>query len=148
MDRKFRCEVVIFPPRSSPSRIAAEQRRLLAEFEGSEAESSALRTGGGIDWLLSQTDDPVRTAATALWIEGRPSGGGISDRIRQARSSLLGSPFAPVLVVVTPERVERGGTASRDQRALLQAFFDSQPNFAAQIVDIIASAARSEAEPK
>ena len=39
--------------------------------------------------------------ATALWLDGRPSGAGILARVNQALNSLRGRTISPVLAVVT-----------------------------------------------
>jgi exosortase A len=136
--------VEVFPPRASPSRIVAERRRLSGEFEGDDAESVALRAGG-VDWRLTQTENPLRTVATALWIEGSPSPGGVAARLRQARNSLLGSGLAPVLVAVAPEAAGSGGKQARPghEKALVQGFLDSQTDITEQIAAMAAAAAHS-----
>jgi exosortase A len=137
-------QIEVFPARISPSRIAAERRRMIGKFDGEDTES-VVTTAGGTEWLLTGTENPPRITATALWIDGKPADGGLAVRVQQARNSLFGSPLSPVLISVTAgARNEADGMAVRDQRALLQSFLDTQTNLPAQIESIAASAARSE----
>jgi exosortase A len=141
-DQQFVMRIEVFPPRVSPSGIVAERRRLSGEFEGDDVESVAIHAGG-VDWRLTQSEDQRRAVATALWIEGIPSAGGLKTRIRQARNSLLGSDLPPVLVAVTPDLGSGSGPNGGPARAkgLVQAFLDSQTDLPDQIRSMAAAAA-------
>jgi hypothetical protein len=93
-----------------------------------------------VDWRVTQTEDQRRAVATALWIEGIPSAGGLRTRMRQARNSLLGSDLAPVLVAVAPDLGSGSGPLVGGARALVRGFLDSQTDLPEQIRAMSAAA--------
>lgn len=134
----FRCDgqtllfrVEVFSPRASASALFAEQRRLAGEIGVSDVSVRPLSLDRPTtrSWRLVETEDPYRAAATSLWVDGRPAQGGLATRLAQARNSLLGSGFAPVLAVVAFDPAAPGLSLGAQRRApaLLQAFLDAQP---------------------
>jgi exosortase A len=85
-------------------------------------QTGDFRAGGGSEpaiWRVTEasTNDRRYVAiATALWLDGRPSGAGIAGRIDQALNTVRHAPVSPVLMVVT--HFSAGG-----------------PNYASQAID-------------
>jgi exosortase A len=128
------------PPRSTPDSLARERRRITGELAAEEAIVSrlpTLRADNGT-WLLVRTTGPARAVAVASWIDGAPTQDGIAGRIRQARNSLFGSAYAPVLITAAIDYPTRA-TAAEQQRtaAMLSAYVDAQANLTS---DVAASA--------
>ncbi len=134
--------VQAFPPRSTPDSLAHARRSITGELTAEEAVTVPLQTQRAENgaWLLVRTIGPFRAVAVASWIDGAPAPGGIAGRIRQARNSLAGSGYAPILITAavdyttppTPAEQQRTG-------AMLSAFVDAQANLTAQV----AAASRS-----
>jgi hypothetical protein len=62
-------------------------------------------------------------------MQGKPAQGGLTARVQQAWSSIVGSRFSPVLLVVTPAR-DRTGLGNPDPRreaSSVAGFVESQP---------------------
>jgi exosortase A len=57
--------------------------------------------------------------ATALWLNGRPSGDGIGARVNQALNTVRPSPLSPVLAVVTHLGSDSPSSAGRAMNAFL-----------------------------
>ena len=98
-------EIEVFSPRSTAAPINAERRRLtrlpdaddLSEGPVTGANGDAVRP-----WRLIRANQPAFVAAAGLWIDGQPMVPGMTMRLGMARSSVTGTSYAPVLVVVTP----------------------------------------------
>jgi exosortase A len=137
--------VQAFPPRSNPARVLAAERAVTGEA-GDEAFISTLQVPGGVpeNWRLVITADHARVTAAALWIDGKPGGGGLGRRIAMAHDSLAGSAFAPVLVSISTQLPHPQAPNGEDQRAIetTRAFLMSQPNFSDQITELARTAAR------
>jgi hypothetical protein len=74
-------------------------------------------------------------AATSLWIDGKPAELGLAVRARQAWHSIAGSPYSPVLVVVTAadDADNVSLPAHRDAAWAIAQFLQSQPDLGALI---------------
>jgi len=126
----------VFPPRSTPDRLTRERRRITGELTAEEVLVSALptlRTQNGT-WSLVRTSGPMRATAVASWIDGAPAQVGIAGRLRQARNSLFGSSYAPILVTAAMDQATRP-TPDEQQRtsALLSAFVNAQANLTSDV---------------
>jgi len=131
--------VQAFPPRSTPDNLARERRRITGELTAEEAVVSILPTQQAANgaWLLVQTTSPFRAIAVASWIDGAPAPGGIAGRIRQARNSLLGSAFAPVLITATIDYPTRPTTAEQQRAgAILSGFVDAQADLTSDVAAV------------
>lgn len=132
-----------FPPRSTADSLLRERRRITGELAAEEVAVTVLpivHAENG-SWSLIRTTGPVQTTAVATWTDGVPARGGLSGRIGQARNSLLGSSYAPVLITAAIE--QRGPTVPADRQrgpALLRAFVDAQTALTAQVATISQSA--------
>lgn len=137
--------VEVFSPRTTASRLAAEQRRLTEVVGADDVQTSQLNAPGSPagTWRLIRRTKPDRVAATSLWIDGKPAQLGLVARAQQAWRSIVGSRYSPVLVVVAPANdVEEDNQAALQQAASSVAdFVKSQPGLTALIVRLSAPAA-------
>jgi exosortase A len=118
--------IEVFSPRSTASRVIAEQRRLTGEQGAEDVEARPLAVANSVSgaWRLIETSHPTHVAATSLWINGKPAQRGLVARARQALNSIMGSRFSPVLVVVAAEGDWQGlGIPGRRQAANTIAVF-------------------------
>lgn len=111
--RAYRCTGGIFVVtlRDYPARIAA--RPLIDLFSAQTVSPGSpapiprtYEIGAGAatpHWHVTEFQRGKRYAAiaTALWIDGRPAGSAITDRLRQAVNALRPTPVPPVAAIVT-----------------------------------------------
>ncbi len=134
--------VEAFPRRSTASNLVRERRRVTGELSAEEAMVAALPTLQGTgDWSLVHTAGPSRTVAVASWTGGAPARDGMAGRIRQARHSLFGTAFAPILITAMIEASKRLNPAEQQRAdALLRSFVDAQANLTARVAAVAESA--------
>lgn len=139
--------VRLFPPRATPGALIAAQRGAGAEDGAGESVVSRL-TGDHVvprSWRLAETQQPDRTTASMLWIDGDPALEGLPGRLRQARNSLFGSDHAPVLMAVSVAPGDAAPMDRQQQRAaqqLIRAFLETQGDLQAQAVRLARQAAQ------
>ncbi len=123
----------IFSPRSDPGAVIGEQRRLLG-LTGDLSGSKAVVVHG-VRWRLMQTETPL-SGATALWMSG-VQGGGLHQRLIQAKASLVGGSAAPVALAVVPSPDPSAGPNGyqRAERAMM-GYLQAQPDLASEIARI------------
>ena len=142
----------LFSTRANPAALIQARRELTNEGASDEMEYGTLAVPGGIpaNWRLTIGSAAAVMSATATWIDGAPSRGGLLERIHQARSSIDGASVAPVLVTVALELPKGSMNASNRDRAqrLLSTFIASQPALGAQVVVLARIAAGKEPLPK
>ncbi|MDR3415944.1 MAG: exosortase [Nevskia sp.] len=132
----------VFRARANPARPIARRRGAVARDLAEDAATTPF-TAAGVPWQLVQTQMPDHVAASALWIDGNPALGGLAGRLRQARNSLFGGDFAPVLAAVSVD-----GTTTMDPRqrqraaAAIRAFLDAQDGLNGRIIALARAAAR------
>jgi exosortase A len=122
--------VEVFSPRSTANRLVAEQRRLTEVTGADDVETVQLVVAGAPHgaWHFVRRTKPDRVAATSLWIDGKPAELDLIARARRAWHSIVGSPYAPVLAVVTPEQDLNALPATRQQvERSVADFVQSQP---------------------
>jgi exosortase A len=149
---RFSCEggaillrVAVFPPRTGPSEILAEQRRMTGRVNGAELEVTALHVPGtDVPWRLVEAHElPPAAAASALWIDGRPTTGGLGMRLRQAKTSLSGGTAAPVVVAAELDfSVAKPGLNRNWPSDRLRSFIADRPALSDQIGALAADAVR------
>jgi hypothetical protein len=132
--------VEVFSPRSPTSQLVAERRRL-TDMDGAEdVQSTPLQAPNAPNgaWRLIEAVEASHVAATSLWIEGKPAQLGLAGRAQQAWRSVVGSPWAPVLVVVRTKRDARLPYLASRQKAAddVAAFLQSQPQLATLIASL------------
>ena len=135
----------VFSARTNPADIVLARRELAREgIEDMEFGSLAVPGGTPSHWRLAIGSKVAAMTATALWIEGEPSHGGLSERILQARNSVAGASAAPVLVAAALH-FPAGQLGARDREAaqqLLATFLAAQPTLAEQIHSVARAAAQ------
>jgi exosortase A len=142
--------VQAFPTRVNPGAIVQIRRILTREEASEEMEYGSLPmaapgAGGEGGWRLVTGSSPPVMSASALWLDGAPSRGGLSERIRQARNSVDGAPAAPVLVVAAMQFPSgQLKAAERDHaKRVLATFLANQPSLAPQMAALARAAAGS-----
>lgn len=124
--------VELFSPRTAPGALITEERRLVG-LSGDLSLSKVLVVHG-VSWRLVQTEEPVRTGASALWMNGRQGGGGLRMRLMQGWASVVGSRTAPVVMAVVPDpdpTAQRDGPRRAQQS--ITAYLNSQPGLATAV---------------
>ena len=135
-----------YSSRSTSRAIMADRRRLTKELGAEDVVSAPLETDPAAvgAWTLVQTTEPDGVTAYATWVDGKPAVGGIRGRILQARESLLGSAYQPVLLTVSALNPGRLGSADRrDVLAQIGAIVAAQDGLADKIERISRVAARN-----
>ena len=97
--------VEVFPPRSTAGPVGAEQKRLTRPTSPEDSSETVLAPGDNTvpsAWHIVASTEPAFVAAAAVWINGETFSPGMAMRLAMARTSVFGTAFAPVLVVVIP----------------------------------------------
>ena len=130
----------LFSPLIDPGPIVAEQRRLVG-LSGEVAGATRFVVHG-VTWRSVATNEPVRVAATALWVGGSQATFGLRQRLLQGWRSIVGGHGAPVLMVVSPDpnlpAVDERG--SRQALEAIRAYLQRQPGLATAIARMSESA--------
>jgi exosortase A len=128
--------VEAFPRRSTANNLVRERRRITGELSAEEATTTALPTSQAAngDWSLIHTVGPARTVAVASWTGGAPAQDGMGGRIRQARHSLFGTAYAPILITAAIDSPKRLNPVEQQRTdALLRSFVDAQATLTAHV---------------
>ena len=138
-DQKLVVTVQAFPRRSTADSLVRERRRMTGELSAEEvviAPLPTLRMESG-DWSLIRTAGPTRAIAVASWTDGVPAQGGMVGRVHQARNSLFGTAYAPILMTAVIELPKRPVPVDQQRiDAMLSGFVDAQTNLTAQVAKI------------
>jgi exosortase A len=138
----------VFSPRSPTSQLLAERRRLTDMGVAEDVQSTPLNLPNAPRgaWQMIEAAEATHVAAASLWIEGEPAQLGLTGRVQQAWRSIVGSQWAPVLVVVRAKRDPRlPDLVGRRQAAVdVETFLRSQP----QLARLIATAGAAVAPVK
>ena len=135
--------VEVFSPRSTAGPVNAERRRLTRPRGADDVTDAPLFRGEADKprgWRIVLADHPTHVAVAGLWVEGEPAIQGFSLRLSMARTSLTGSAFAPVLIVIEPA-VEWAQVTSRqknDMAALLTDLIVAHPGIGDRVVKSLA----------
>jgi exosortase A len=126
-----------FSPRTTAAPLMAERRRLVvrAATEGMRERWLETTEGARSAWRILTSNDPTFAIAVSIWVEGKPVRPGLAMRARMAMDSLLGTPFVPTLVTVTPavDWASLNGREGREAEASLPAFLLSHRDLERQI---------------
>ena len=97
--------IEVFSPRSTSSRMFAEQRRLIPGIGSEDAESRVLPVPAAPPgtWRLISDPDAASASATSMWIDGKAAQYGLAVRMLQGWRSIFGGGTQPVLVVVSAD---------------------------------------------
>jgi exosortase A len=127
----LRVTVEALPPRVTPDRLMAAERRLGDEKGAEDAEHSTLTLAQGEprQWRLVETVAPTRVTALAAWVGGRAAESGMRTRFRQAWASLGGTRTMPIVVAaqIAAGQTRLGPDADAAIRAVLAQFLEAQP---------------------
>ncbi len=137
--------VQVFPPRTNPAALIAARRGAGAEDFAEDVVTGQI--AGAAAWRLVETEKPDRMTATALWIDGDPGLGGLAGRLRQARNSIMGGDFAPVLITVrvdgnAPDGVSMSRGQRQQAREVIRAFIDAQDDLPGRAILLARAAGR------
>jgi exosortase A len=141
-DFSLTATIDVFPARANPALPIAMRRSADGEDLVEDVVFGPL-TVAHVPWQLVETQKPDHVAASALWIDGNPALGGLAGRLRQARNSLFGGDFAPVVVAV---RVDGDGSPLNPrqqqwQGAAIRALLEAQDGLNERIVALARAAA-------
>jgi hypothetical protein len=98
----FTIRVEVFSPRTTAGPVTAERRRLTRMPDSEDSVEDWLPGSDQRVWRLVRGSDPLQAIAVGLWVGGQPTRIGLALRARMAWHSLVGTPFAPVLVTIAP----------------------------------------------
>ena len=143
----FKCEgytvavqMTIFSPQTGAKWLLDTQRRMTGQLGADEITSSWLTIPGESQhsWQMIEMDDNAQIAATALWIDGKPTQIGLATRIQQAIRSVTGGTSFPVLVTVTPAGDWRSASRQYKPQAhkAIELFFQNEKSLSAQLARI------------
>jgi len=141
-DFSLTATIAVFPARANPALPIAVRRTAGTEDLAEDIVTTPLVVAH-TPWQLVGTQQPDHVTASALWIDGNPALGGLAGRLRQARTSLFGGDFAPVLAIVALD----GDGAPMDLRqrqqagTAIRAFLDAQDGLNEHIVALARAAA-------
>lgn len=137
--------ITAFPPRANPGALVRAQHAAVGDLGAEDTEVHALRDSDAARWQLATTTEPDRLIASAIWIDGRPATGGITQRWLQARNSVFGSDAAAVLVTISTPVLKTGMTANTHKaaQAAIEAVLDRNPQLPQAITAFATAAARS-----
>jgi exosortase A len=147
---RLQVAVEVFSSRASPGILAVNRDRL-SGAEASDERLFSTMTIPGIEpsrWRTVTTETPPRVTAMTYWLDGRPSAGGLKERLLQARNSILGSRYAQVLMAVSAEPIIPAGqkiqpmTGPERQVAerAIQVFLNAQSGLAGQVAALAVGA--------
>lgn len=126
----------VFSPRTTAGAIAKEMNRLT---DTGFAEAIGTQRLG--PFRMVQTEDPSHTSASALWVDGAPSGVGWGLRLRQARASMFGATGRAVIVTVmpNPDPSAQQPNGYAHARAAMQAWWERQSDLPAEMARLSAA---------
>ena len=122
-DQTFACQAGVFVrmrrfgPRAGAGLVQAELQAGDRTMDGDEVDHATLSVPDGT-WRLSSMREPSRAAASAVWMAGRPSAGGLRDRLALALASLglTDTNMSPTVMTVS----DNGPGAERAVRAFVR----------------------------
>ena len=117
-ENRFEVYIKAFAARSTSSELISERRRVTQEIGAENAAVSVVDVPNDTGrWTIVQTTDPNRVTAFASWVDGAPVLGGMAGRFAQARDSIFGAAYAPVLITITS--AERANSLPGQRKATL-----------------------------
>lgn len=118
----------VLSSRMDPGVIFTEQRRFSAIGRGDVVSSGTL-TGHNISMRLVQTDEPKRSSASTIWLDGKPVTPSLAFRIRQGLASIVGGHGYPVVISVLPDPDPTDSDHGYEKaRQAISAYLSGQPN--------------------
>jgi exosortase A len=99
-------EIELFSSRSTAAPVNAERRRLTRSPDADDVSEAPVLTKSGAalpGWRYVRADSPeFFVTAAGLWVDGEPATPGMRMRLQMAKTSVAGTTYAPVLVIITP----------------------------------------------
>jgi hypothetical protein len=137
--------ITAFPPRANPGALVRAQHAAVGDLGAEDTEVHALRDSEAARWQLATTTEPNRLTATAIWIDGKPATGGMSQRWLQARNSVFGGDAAAVLVTISTPVLPAGMTADLHHNAqtAIETLLNRNPQLPQAITAFATAIARS-----
>ena len=131
--------------RSTGAALIEAKRLLIGPLDMEEASFASLP--GLPEWQVIISRQPARLMAVASWIDGAPASGGLTQRVQQARNSIMGSDTEPLVVTISTLPGEKLTEAKvQDMAAELHAFI-SQSNFPGQIARLTSAVTATSSPP-
>lgn len=141
---EFTLRLEVFPARTPPSSIIAEQRVLAGET-GADVDNVVYvaTPEGPRTWRVGELASPGGTVASSLWIDGKAAEASFDMRMRRAWASVTGSGYAPIVISLTPELDWSKPTVALRNRArdLISLFVQTYPALPEQITRLSYAAA-------
>ena len=97
-DRTWRITLQALPRRSTGAAMAEARAAVVGALDSEEATIRSLPNVPPAAGAWTAVIDPPRLTAYAVWVHGAPARGGLSQRIDQARDSIVGTEVPPVLL--------------------------------------------------
>ena len=138
--RSWRVTLQALPNRSTGAAVAEARQALVGPID---AETATVKPVPNLPasagpWQVVVSQDPPRVTAFSVWIHGVPAAGGLSQRVQQARDSVLGTAVPPVLLaaalVTSQPSGERDTTAAVAELSRIVA---AQPDLPATIMKVV-----------
>ena len=135
-DRLWTIAVQALPARSTGDVLAEARRTLAGPVDAEESVSAGIPEAPG--WQTTMIHVPPLVLGSAAWVDGRPATGGLMQRVRLARNSLVGGAAAPVVMAIswrpaTP-RSQTELLAARDE---MVRFVTAQPDLATELAQAV-----------
>ena len=138
--RTWRITLQALPRRSTGAAVAEARLALVGALDAEDATLKPLagvpQTAGAWTAII----EPPHLTAYSVWIHGAPARGGLSQRIDQARDSILGTAVPPVVLAATLQAPGVMGdgptTAALDELARIVA---AQPDWPGTIIGLTGS---------
>jgi exosortase A len=135
----FALRLELFSPRASPSDVIAGLRALSGGPPGETTTVFFLSSvADPRTWRVQEFNDPARTVAASLWINGHPTQVSFDMRMARAWASIAGSRYAPVAISLTPELDwSQPSVALRNRaRDMIAQFVQTYPSLSDQISEL------------
>ena len=132
----FHVAAFAYSSRSTSRAMMSDRRRLTKELGAEDVTASPLDLigDGNGEWTTVQTIEPDGVTAYATWVDGKPAVGGLQGRIVQARESLFGAAYQPVLLTISALEPGRlGSPQRRDVLAQIRAIVMAQGGLAEKV---------------
>ena len=123
------------PARATAAALSGARQVMLGALNSDEAVTGNL--DGAPGWRSIVSHDPSEVMGYATWVDGRKAGGGLAQRLLQARESVFGASHSPaILGLVASGGNDTSQTRLREMVATLTAFVAAQPDLDAQIAKL------------
>ena len=100
--REWLVTVVSLSPRGTGSVLSDARAQMLGPIDPEESSTTTLPTDRALagTWQVTVSSNPGHVTGVSAWVHGRAAPGGLSQRIVQARDSVLGNDVPPLLIAI------------------------------------------------